>query len=95
MEFGDKIKDLPTDNQTPEPPETQLLTAILKPAPQNNIFSFGNIVRSILIAVILYFMLNNDIIKKFLTKYISNPSTLNYCIYVFIVLVLLIYIKSQ
>ncbi len=91
MEFGDKIKDLPTDEQTPESIDKQLLIDILKPEEPSKFSSVSHNIRLVAIAVILYFVLNTTVTKNFLLKYISNPDTLKYLIFVFIALSLYLY----
>jgi hypothetical protein len=91
MEFGDKIKDLPTDEQTPESIDKQLLIDILKPEEPSKFSSASHNIRLVAIAVILYFVLNTTVTKNFLLKYISNPDTLKYLIFVFIALSLYLY----
>ena len=91
MEFGDKIKDLPIDEQTPESLDKQLLIEILKPEEPSKFSFVSHNIRLVAIAVILYFVLNTTITKNFLLKYISNPNTLKYLVFVFIALALYLY----
>lgn len=91
MEFGDKITDLPTDNQTPPSTDKELLIHILNPQEPSKFFSLSHNIRLVAIAVILYFILNTVIAKNFLLKYISNPTTIKYLTFVFIALALYLY----
>jgi hypothetical protein len=94
MDFGDKIKELPTNEQTPETNEKQLLINILKPSPPNKLTSLSHIVRLISIALILYYIANTPFAKNFISKYIQNENTYKYCTYAVIVLFLYLYHSS-
>ena len=77
MEFGDKITDLPTDENAQETPEKQMLINILKPKEPSKFSSLSYNIKLVLIAVILYFCLKTDFAKSFLSKYIENPNNLD------------------
>jgi hypothetical protein len=91
MEFGDKIKDLPTNEQTPETNEKQLLINILKPAPPSKLSSFTHVVRLVSIALIVYFLTKTALAKNFISKYITNETTYKYCSYALVLVSVYLY----
>lgn len=91
MDFGDKIDDLPTDEQTPPSNELQMLMNIFKPEEPSKFNDISYIAKLGGIAVILYIVLNQQPVLNIIQQYTKNPTTNKVVILLFIIMFLYIY----
>ena len=91
MDFGDKIEELPTDEQTPPSNDLQMLINVFQPEEPSKFNDLSYIAKLGGIAVVLYIVLNQQPIFAAIQQHTKNPTTSKVVILLFILTFLYIY----
>jgi hypothetical protein len=79
--FGDDISNLPIDEEYEEnPQDLKLINSIFVPV-DKGIFSLSKELRSVIFAVIVYFIVSSPIVNKHIKKCSSNKDIVNLIVF--------------
>jgi hypothetical protein len=91
MDFGDKIDELPVDEQTPPSQDIKMLMQVFAPEEPSKFSDMTYNLKLGAIAVILFIVLHQPPIFNLVQQYTKNTNTSKIVVFAIIVIVLYIY----